>query len=119
MHRERNPDGGVDPDRRPPEPLGRDADDGVPLTVDRDGGPGNGWISAEPRAPEVVADDGHGVGARRGIFVRQKRPPSRDGDSERLKVIAGHERAHQALRRLAALGRQMHLGRKSRRDGRE
>ena len=76
----------------------RDADDRVPLPVQRHRSPDDLWIAAEEALPRAVADDRDGVGTRTGILIAHERAAELRRRAEHVEEVGGDDGAHDSLR---------------------
>jgi hypothetical protein len=80
-----------------PEFAGKDADDGVVLTIDLDGLADRVWIASQPLFPARVSEDGEGMRAFLDVVFRREQAPERGFHAEHLEVVAGDEVAPDSL----------------------
>ncbi len=96
-HRRRRPHVEVEPEDRPLESRGRDADHREHAIVDAHRAADNRRIAAEPRLPVVVPDDEHRLAAGTRDLVGADQTAERGAQPERAEIIAGDEQAVGAL----------------------
>jgi hypothetical protein len=98
VHHHRNPNLPGQQRVQPLEPPRRHPHDAVCASVQLQAAADYPGIAAELPHPQAIADHGHRIGVGDRILFRGESTAGRHRDAERLKVVAGHHLAYQALR---------------------